>query len=694
MSGSGRQKKGKRKPHLNKPSNKSGSPSVEHCPELTPGHCDSDTGPELCGTQNTMGMHANLKPTQSSSPFVNNPMYCSEEELENMLLNKLEIIYKQAIAKLMSFGYPRDVVWNAILTCGYVFGDEDILTNIVQNSVEYIKTKKSKRNETHKDRPRVAENLRPSVKSSLAVMIFTLCQAQPNLKKIEAMRCLLMTNFDLGFSSILTVMGKPTDGKFKVDLSKRASSSGVCTVHGDQEFADCENSVSGNKRLVEEFEKFLGKSRIRVMGSNLTPSQQARLKKSVANLAVAFQAELKESSEGIQAEKNFFLGKMSTKQFEWEDSCMDNLMLDAIEKSVSDEESKPNCVDKRSNMISMLVHDIKEAKKEVEERKEWAKKKVVEAAKKLSHDLLELKALRMQKRKQKCESECDMIEQEERMMLRLMELENAMDQTTCQYDMLNKASYDMENVNAEIRAEIEAYKLRTSETDEKIAKVASKEKKSVKKAISLEKHNSRLLEEIEQERKKSLQLQQQMADLQAAQEQIEVIWRQEVKAKELALNQLQEEWKLKEETDVRIKRRHQALHQKMETERLKYKDEIRQLEQEIAQLQMSSGASNDLYHLPDYLFSWDSEVLEINARTFQNQFRGSSEQTGFSENEVIYDRMCMICMEKEVSVLLLPCAHQVICASCSSDYYYQLEARCPCCEGPIDERIHVYGGRS
>ncbi|EXB70677.1 hypothetical protein L484_023863 [Morus notabilis] len=671
MSGSGRQKKGKRKPHLNKPSNKSGSPSVEHCPELTPGHCDSDTGPELCGTQNTMGMHANLKPTQSSSPFVNNPMYCSEEELENMLLNKLEIIYKQAIAKLMSFGYPRDVVWNAILTCGYVFGDEDILTNIVQNSVEYIKTKKSKRNETHKDRPRVAENLRPSVKSSLAVMIFTLCQAQPNLKKIEAMRCLLMTNFDLGFSSILTVMGKPTDGKFKVDLSKRASSSGVCTVHGDQEFADCENSVSGNKRLVEEFEKFLGKSRIRVMGSNLTPSQQARLKKSVANLAVAFQAELKESSEGIQAEKNFFLGKMSTKQFEWEDSCMDNLMLDAIEKSVSDEESKPNCVDKRSNMISMLVHDIKEAKKEVEERKEWAKKKVVEAAKKLSHDLLELKALRMQKRKQKCESECDMIEQEERMMLRLMELENAMDQTTCQYDMLNKASYDMENVNAEIRAEIEAYKLRTSETDEKIAKVASKEKKSVKKAISLEKHNSRLLEEIEQERKKSLQLQQQMADLQAAQEQIEidldiiddkqedlspflifvprglVIWRQEVKAKELALNQLQEEWKLKEETDVRIKRRHQALHQKMETERLKYKDEIRQLEQEIAQLQMSSGASNDLYHLPDYLFSWDSEVLEINARTFQNQFRGSSltneafveESPGFDVDQLPYTRL-------------------------------------------------------
>lgn len=161
-------------------------------------------------------------------------------------------------------------------------------------------------------------------------------------------------------------------------------------------------------------------------------------------------------------------------------------------------------------------------KDQAKERKEWAKMKVVAAAKKLCHNLLELKALRMEKRKQKNESESGLREKEQRMMMRFMELENALDRTTYQYDRLNKASNDIENGNAEIGVEIKAHKLRTSKSDEKLAKVVTKEKKSVKKIMSLEKHNRRLLEEIEQERKKSLQLQQQMLDLKAPQENLEV----------------------------------------------------------------------------------------------------------------------------------------------------------------------------
>lgn len=71
--------------------------------------------------------------------------------------------------------------------------------------------------------------------------------------------------------------------------------------------------------------------------------------------------------------------------------------------------------------------------------------KVVEAAKKISQCLLELKALRIETRKQKYKPESGMREQEERMMLKLLELETAIDQTIGQYDMLKKASNDMEN---------------------------------------------------------------------------------------------------------------------------------------------------------------------------------------------------------------------------------------------------------
>ncbi|GMN61509.1 hypothetical protein TIFTF001_030592 [Ficus carica] len=295
-------------------------------------------GPEFGGTQETISMHGNMRLFLGLTPFPTTLMYCSDEELENMLLNKLDSIYSQAIDKLMWLGYPRDVVWNAILTSGYVFGDKDILTNIVQHSIDYIKTNESRRNGTDKDPP-------------------------------DAMRKLLMTNFDLGFVSTLMVLGKGSDGP-------------------------CQTPA-------EEFEKHLGKSRISVMGFNLTPSEQERLKKDIAKFSVAFQTDMKASFEEIQAEKNLLPGKPSAEQFEWEDSCVDNLMLDGIGTLISDKESTSESVDKKTKMILLLVHDIKEMKDQAKERKEWAKMKVVEAAKRLYHNLLELKALRMEKRKQK-----------------------------------------------------------------------------------------------------------------------------------------------------------------------------------------------------------------------------------------------------------------------------------------------------
>lgn len=52
---------------------------------------------------------------------------------------------------------------------------------------------------------------------------------------------------------------------------------------------------------------------------------------------------------------------------------------------------------------------------------------------------------------------------------------------------------------------------------------------------------------------------------------LQVMWGQEVKAKELAVKELREERRLKEEAEVRIKRRQQAFHQEMEADRRKHK---------------------------------------------------------------------------------------------------------------------------
>lgn len=61
--------------------------------------------------------------------------------------------------------------------------------------------------------------------------------------------------------------------------------------------------------------------------------------------------------------------------------------------------------------------------------------------------------------------------------------------------------------------------------------------------------------------------------------------------------------------------------------------------------------------------------------------------------EVSSDRHCVKCMKNEVSVVFLPCAHQVLCVQCNQDHEKTYRT-CPCCNVRIAQRILVYGASS
>jgi hypothetical protein len=50
-------------------------------------------------------------------------------------------------------------------------------------------------------------------------------------------------------------------------------------------------------------------------------------------------------------------------------------------------------------------------------------------------------------------------------------------------------------------------------------------------------------------------------------------------------------------------------------------------------------------------------------------------------------RMCVICQEREKSVVLLPCRHMCLCAECALHDHLQ---QCPLCRRRIEDRISVY----
>ncbi|KAJ0547264.1 putative transcription factor C2H2 family [Helianthus annuus] len=53
-----------------------------------------------------------------------------------------------------------------------------------------------------------------------------------------------------------------------------------------------------------------------------------------------------------------------------------------------------------------------------------------------------------------------------------------------------------------------------------------------------------------------------------------------------------------------------------------------------------------------------------------------------------------MCLSEEMSVVFLPCAHQVVCTKCNELHEKQGMKDCPSCRGPIQQRVSVRYARS
>lgn len=170
------------------------------------------------------------------------------------------------------------------------------------------------------------------------------------------------------------------------------------------------------------------------------------------------------------------------------------------------------------------------------------------------------------------------------------------------------------------------------------------------------------------------------------------------KEKELALAQVEEERCLKEATESSNKRKLEALRLKIEIDFQRHKDDIKRLEQELSRLRSSAQSTghntsdsnnNNLSHASQMA---KSEVEKPKGETIARLLNQLDSMEDYSE--INADRRCLLCKKDEVSVVFLPCAHQVICSKCSENYGKKSKDACPCCRVLIEQKIHVYGASS
>ncbi|KAH7514387.1 hypothetical protein FEM48_Zijuj11G0084400 [Ziziphus jujuba var. spinosa] len=644
--------------------------------------------------------------------------YCTEEQLEEILFKNLEFLYNEAISKLVQLGYDEDVALKAILRNGHCYGGMDVLTNILHNSLAYLNSSCGSSNGNSDESEPSFADLRQLEEYSLAGMVCLLQQVRPHLSKGDAMWCLLMSDLHVGRASSMEIPVLPSLGNAgSVSSPVESVSNGnhsvgvvtppLCRFHSGWGFGNgggSEFPVPGLfsygaevtlQRDIECPKRF-----------NLSPSMKSLLKRNVAMFAAGFRANSKQlQPQAVQACPSTLTSgdasvgsgvEVSVDQCEESQSSKNqevvNSVLNKFRDLNLDENLELVAEDQKDEVIVTLLHQIKDLEKQVKERKEWAHQKAMQAARKLSHDLTELKMLRMEREEtQRLKKGKQTLE--DTTMKRLSEMENALKKASGQVDRANAAVRRLETENAEIRAEMEASKLSAAESVTTCLEVAKREKKCLKKLLAWERQKSRLQEEIAEEKEKISELQQNLTKIKQDQKEAELKWRQEVKAKELALTQVEEERRCKEAAEASNKRKLETLRLKIEIDFQRHKDDLQRLEQELSRLKASTQFT-ELHNPPSTLSTGNFEGAKPQGETIARLLRELDNLEDSSEKEVNSDRECIICMKDEVSIVFLPCAHQVLCASCSDDFGKKGRATCPCCRVPIEQRIRVYGASS
>ncbi|CAH8264803.1 unnamed protein product [Arabidopsis lyrata] len=628
--------------------------------------------------------------------------YCTEEQLEDILLKHLEYLYNEAISKLVASGYDEDVALRAVLSNGYCYGGMDVMTNILHNSLAYLKSSTGEGSNVNNDdqSETVFTDLRQLEEYSLAGMVYLLQQVKPNLSKGDAMWCLLMSELHVGRASTMDIPSSGKGDSSNVGVGG-AISPALCRFHGGWGFGNGKGpKFSGNGVSLCSEELTLQREIDCPRRFNLSPSMKSLLRENVAAFVAGYRASMEQKKQ-MQLQSETSSNSLScAAAATCSETCEQPRNL-GNEESVSSVLEKFRDLNLDDNVDSApeelkddaligLLHQVQDLKKQLKERKDWAQKKAMQAAQKVSDELAELKSLR---------SEREEIQQlkkgkqtrEDSTLKKLSEMENALRKASGQVDKANAIVRALENESAEIRAEMEASKLSASESLTACMEASKKEKKCLKKLVVWEKQKMKLQDEITAEKEKIKALNRALAQITQEEKEYEAKWRQEQKGKEQAMAQVEEEQRLKEVTEASNKRKVESLRLKIEIDFQRHKDDLQRLEQELSRLNKASSTdsslqSNNTSHTKG---KSDKSKGEAMSKLLEELDR----LDGSYEKEANYDRECLICMKDEVSVVFLPCAHQVVCVSCS-DSFMGGKATCPCCRASVQQRIRVFGASS
>ncbi|XP_071721984.1 MND1-interacting protein 1-like [Rutidosis leptorrhynchoides] len=512
-----------------------------------------------------------------------------EEDLQDRLVEKLEILYKEALRRIVELGYDKDVALKAILKSGYRYCElRKIVWNVVNDSVAYLNGKEiGGRSSIRLE----FADLRELMEHVLNSMVHKVRQARPYLNKGDAMFCLLRCDLNVNVASTMELPS-------------------FFQTANDTESSDEQEKVGDDNN------------------AGLVPG----------------------SSDSRPSDED----------------CV-NSLLSKIQDLSIDQQIEFGPEEVRDEIIAGYERLIKDLEKQVKERIDWAQKKALQAAKKLTDDSIELKTLRMEKEDDQFVINENDMNLDESTMKRLADVERELHSSDAEAVQADEIFSQLLKEKAEIKAEMEAVNLSAREWDSASLELEKSEKKAEKKAMAEEKQTIKLQEEIANVKEKRKELENSIASVLQAEKEASLKWSQEVAAAKEAKFTIQNERRARKESELDKKLMIDFLKAEIDLKFKRAKDDIKRLEEERSRLLASPDLPDNKFHM---------------------------QLTESSSSETISDiRECMICMNEEATVLFLPCAHMALCFHCNEIYGMGKKKgapACPCCGVPIEERIHTF----
>jgi len=343
--------------------------------------------------------------------------------------------------------------------------------------------------------------------------------------------------------------------------------------------------------------------------------------------------------------------------------------------------------DKKDAIVLILVQRQKDLQAHMHDWTDWAQQKVMQVAHRLAKEKDELQSLRKEK------EEADRLQEErhhleESTRKKLLEMESAISRANAQLEKAEASARRREVENAQLTLQMEAAKRHAAESATNISELLKKDENSRKRSQRWESDRALLQEDLAAQKSKLSRVQEQLQHAKELKDQVQARWKQEEAGKVEAIALVTSERKEREQIETSMRSEENLLHLKAANDAQRYKSEIRALEQHIAQLKVSLdslkvaapkwGTDNKTYalHLSEGRKNSNAQILSNIAVPQDLDF-----------DDIQRDRECVMCLSEEMSVVFLPCAHQVVCVKCSDLHEKQGMKECPSCRTPIQRRV-------